>query len=283
MSFIFFVFIYNIYMSSFDNKYDLVTYYIDSCKRTSGTSWDFYYNIGNLPDSCNACMVSNVQLPKWYYLINEYNNKFNVEYDSTFFTVNLVKGEYNDDQFFAMVRTQFNAELTGYSNDVDIFKNNSEFDEADVLRRKPEYNFSGSASSTIFKFSELPENWNINYLMGFDRKDYESVTGLSGQSIYAPNIYNLCHINDKLYLNASFVSENGGTDSTTVLRDIYMHNISFGNCAIFKYDFTRDNYKKINNATTIKTPRFFLTDEYDNVVDLNGVNFSFTLHFFKKL
>jgi len=110
--------------------------------------------------------------------------------------------------------------------------------------------------------------------MGFQyKKDYEAVTGLSGYSIYADSVFNLC-IWDKLFLQSTLVAESGGADSTNVLTAIPMFTTSFGACAVIKNEFWKSNIKKINKSQTLV--RFWLTDEFNNIVDLNGVSFSFT-------
>jgi hypothetical protein len=131
-----------------------------------------------------------------------------------------------------MLVERFNEELILYNNTMGIFKNNSEFDESKVLRKKPEYNFSG-AYTTYFLFSkditrQKNEKSNLNILMGFDeKKDYGSVPALSGYSIYAPSIYNLCY-SDKLYLQSNIVGENNKNLSSNILQSLYLYNIQFG-------------------------------------------------------
>jgi len=75
-------------MSNFDDKYDFLTYYIDSVNRAVGeSSSDFYYWFWNIPELCDVCHVWEIQVPKSYYLINKYNNILYTLYDDTFYNV----------------------------------------------------------------------------------------------------------------------------------------------------------------------------------------------------
>lgn len=58
-----------------------------------------------------------------------------------------------------------------------------------------------------------------------------------------------------------------------------MYDANFGTCKIINYRFEKPNIKNLNKQSSA---RFFLTDENDNIINLNGVNFSFVLHMFKK-
>lgn len=140
-------------MALFDEKYEMVTYYINwQNRKETESSWDFTYTFNAIPNLCNAVFVSQLQIPKSYYLINEYNNVFWAEYDDTFFKIELIKGEYNEAQFLEEVARAWAVSFDGYNNNIFISANGEEWDDTKILRKKPEYNFSGAMSSTTFIF-----------------------------------------------------------------------------------------------------------------------------------
>lgn len=104
---------------TYDTNYNLVTFYIDSNNRLWGSWDDFIYDMGFIPENCNACHISKIQIPKSYYLINEYNWEFVVEYDGVNYFISLKYGDYTDDQFFNMIIEEFDYALNGNPSGVN--------------------------------------------------------------------------------------------------------------------------------------------------------------------
>jgi hypothetical protein len=93
---------------------NIITFYINSKYRTSGTTDNFNYVIDTLPDYINACSVSNITIPKTYYLINESNATFKLVITDTItniptsYFLSLDYGNYDETQIYSSLQDLMN-------------------------------------------------------------------------------------------------------------------------------------------------------------------------------
>ena len=267
-----------------DTKFKLVWYYIDSRDRTQGETHWFNYSFHNIPAYCDSVALSSISLPKAWYLINDYNDRFVIEVDNGFgvfieLIVILTKGEYRISQLVQEIINKINAGLGA------IFLIDVNDARPIIWMARPLIVFYNANVEFRLRFDLLTKNNNIATLLGFNNVLYESIPGSPGATIpgigyyiKAPNIFNLT-LSDKVFIECDFIDEGWNHTSSNVLQNLNFTNVIFANAYVQYYQISHDTIKSIKNGywdVLIK-----LTDEYNNIVNMNGVDWNMTLHFFK--
>lgn len=250
-----------------DYSQDLISIYIDSRDRISGTTSDFTISLSQwLPAYVDGICMTEINITHWYYCINENNNTLYIEYDDPingWTLVNLIirRGEYiNADDLINMINDEFTNQSVNFSF-VTFDWNGG----ATPPTKQNKYLLSGLYAFKL-RFDLLPLKSNLNYIMGFDRLWYSWL--LPGNDILAPYSFNLSH-NDRIYIDLSCVIEPvnsvnwayGNTSQT--LQAISFWGIPYGGALSAYYPLNDKNtIKKCSTAIWTFTVR--LTDQLDN-------------------
>lgn len=141
---------------------NIITYYINSKYRTWGTTDNFNYIIDNLPDYINSCSVSNITIPKTYYLINENNATFKMIITDTLTNISTSYflafnyGNYNETEFYTSLQDLINNAQTSVIFTVEALTLNY-----DTGKMKISYN-ENNFNVNLFIYADS----DINELMG---------------------------------------------------------------------------------------------------------------------
>lgn len=234
-------------------------FYIDSKNRTSGTATNFTYNLDVAGMEFTEAVIMNLTVPKSYYLVNSNNNTFTLVTATGNHTITLDSGNYTRRNFASNLVTKLNA-ATSYVFSVS-YPSSSTADTGKYTYTVT--NNSGFQPSFVFG-SELYEQ------LGFDEG---STNVFSGGSLVSSNVVNL-QVKTSLFLHTDIITNH----DNNIIQEIY----AGGNASFSNIMYT-NNVLDISNTITALTPivKFYLTDSDGNEIDLNGLDFQFTLLLFK--
>lgn len=236
-------------------------YYINSRNRLSGSDSDFLYKIEQPAGSeFNRVVVLNVSIPKSYYMIQSGQNTFTLDENGTEYTITLDIGNYTRSSFKSRLQTLLNA--TGaYTYTISIPSTAN----ADTGKYTFNVTDNGGIQPKFIFTSYVFEQ------MGFNQN---STNTFSGDTLESTNVINL-QLESTLLIHSDIASS--GLDN--VLQQVYSQDEATFSHIIFN-DYDIEAYKKnITNRTN--TYRFWLTNEDNNKMELNGLNWNMTLLLFK--
>lgn len=251
------------------------TIYINSKQRTSGTDEDFQITL-NLEPSNNFTHVSvlGASIPKSYYSIQHGQNTFVVREiyaDRTDeYVITVPEGNYSINSFVITLKGLFEAEgLIEYS----VIQENSRIQATTgKLTFLHEHALTHTAS---FNFL----NNNIADLMGFDRLSTVlfSLPNSEGTEILkSKNIVNF-QAESQIYLHSDICLSHNDDILLSIFGtgEPYLSNMIFENQDIEAY--SKPILRKDSNNF-----HFYITNEFGNIINLNGVDMLITLLCYEK-
>ena len=238
-------------------------YHINSAERLSGTPGDFNYKVqitnGSLEDYDSVVLLS-TSIPKSYYAIEEKKNTFIFENETTTqVSIDFPIGTYSAYEFCEKLKVLLDA-------------NSGNTYTCDINLETAKISITSSNLASTFKI--LPGNF-LYERFGFNKNSTNTST--SGILI-SSNVVDLSPEND-LYIRSNIVS--GGINSNEdILIDVQASGIPpFGRIQFYNIDL-QGYTKGLNNKSNIFN--FRLTNEFNEELDLNGVDWTMSLLFFKK-
>lgn len=239
--------------------------HINSAERLNGTPSNFNYKIevsnGSLEEYDSVVALS-VSIPKSYYAIENGKNTF------TFYNeigssnnISFPEGTYSVNSF------------------CDKLKELLEANSADTYTCEVDLN---TAKITITSSDEFPPNEckirpgeYMYERFGFDKKSTNTfVNGV----LTSTNVVDMSPEND-VYIRSNIVS--GGINTNEdILIDVQASGVApFGRIQLYNIDL-HGYTKGLNNTANIYN--FRITDEFNNELDLNGVDWTMSILFFRK-
>lgn len=238
-------------------------YYIHSSLRVSGTSSNFLYKLDIPTDvTFDYVGVLNASIPKSYYLIDDYNDTFTLIEGVSSVVIAVPHGNYTLNQFRTVLGTQLTQSSPhGWTYSIS-------FPTGNVTNTgKFTYLVQGNGGTQpSFLFQE-----SLYEQMGFDQGTYTFV----GDSLTSTNVINL-QLLSSLYIHTDMCSNK----DNSILQEVYSNNSDFSNIVYQATEF--ESYAKKFVTKNNNVYRFTLTDEYGNLINLNGQHWHFTLVCFKR-
>lgn len=243
-------------------------YYINSRNRISGTDSNFNFQIefplGNEFD--HVALMSCI-IPKSYYLIQEGQHTFTLSENTQTVEIVIPIGNYNRPSLASTVETLLNnASPNGLTYTVTFPISRTEGD-------------TGKYTFTVTNLGIYPVLTFGTYVyenLGFERNSSNHFT-LNAQTnqieLVSTNVIKL-QKEDAIYICSDIVN-----DSNNILQEVYSStnpdftHISFYNNNVEAYA------KKLNKSGTYN---FYITNEDQQPIELNGQNVVFTIILFKK-
>ena len=233
----------------------------------NSTDSNFTYTFPNLDKSkqFDHVAVLPASIPKSYYLVQSGFNTFNLLENATSVPITLTPGNYNRNSLATSIKTLLNANSpNGWIYNITFNNINTTFDNGTYY-----FTVTGNSSQPSFVFTTgmyEPLGFNANITYQF------SANSLS--SINVPNL----SIETTLFIHSDICQNKEGDN---VLQEVYDTGQSTFSYIIFLNPIPMEYSKPMPNSTS-NTFSFWLTDENGNIVNLNGVNFNFTVMVFKK-
>lgn len=242
--------------------------YINSARRESGTPEDFYYKI-RLRDGVKytKCVISNLVMYKSYYIITSPYNTFTLTEGASSATITITEGNYNEQSLPIELVTQLNAGSATIHDPSAGWSYAVSFPNSRSQTQTGKFTFAVTGNGgvqPIFTFSST----SAFLALGFQDN---SINNFVGDTIISENPIILQGENC-IYLHSDMIAN----ENDNILQDIYVSQvIPFGSIV-----FTQMNYE-LNSRDFISLDsnifRFRLTDENDNLIDLNDIDYQFTL------
>lgn len=238
--------------------------YVSSQKRIYGSSSNFSirFDVTNNGDSYDHVGVLYASIPKSYYLITQYNDEFILTEGLLSVNIHIPIGNYTLTVWKKTLSDLLN------SNSPNNFTYVVDFPGTNAIGiGKLTFTVSGNGlTQPQFTFNEY-----LYKQMGFTQGTYSFVNN----TLVSINVINLQLI-DALFINSDICNNK----SNSVLQEIYSNNDDFANIT---YQATSiDAYSKKIAIKNNDVYSFYLTDTNGFDIDLNGLDYNFTLILYKK-
>jgi hypothetical protein len=242
---------------------------IDSENRLSGSTSNFTINpsLPNYVSTFDRVVLSQISIPKSFYDININCNSLTYTENGVPINITIPIGMYNVNSLASIL----SSSLT--SNSINSYTYTITYPNAYTSANTNKFTFTCSNTSVPISF--IFSSNSLYQQMGFNNN---SINTFSSGSITSTNSINISYIN-RLFLKSSCCN----TSYNSILQEllvvgsypstsyVYWENLS--NSDTYSKEFTQPNDNFFS---------FQLYDRYGNIVDLNGQNFVFSLHFYKK-
>jgi len=241
-------------------------FYINSKNRVSGTDSDFLYQIDITKENkYNKVCALQVSIPKSYYLIQN-GEHFILEEGKVQVNIQVTPGNYTRKSFAATIQSFLNSlSPNGWIYAITYQNSSTQYDDG-----KYTFTVSGNSSQPSFIFDS---DHNLYENMGFD---IGSTNTFVADTLKSTNVINL-QKESTLYLHSDMV--NNGNDN--VLQEVFASDSSDYSTIVFQQKdveaYSKDTITNKNNVY-----RFYLTDENDFPINLNGLNLNVTIVLYEK-
>ena len=237
--------------------------YVSSKDRTSGNSSSFLYDLQINPNNqFDKVVVLSASIPKSYYLISDDNNEFTLTELNISITLYIPNGNYTLTSLKAILIETLNSGSpngwiynVAYPNINDINDGKLTFTVINNNNNQPSFQF------TEYIYEQMGFNPNTTYT--FNNNILKSV-----------NVINL-QLLDAVFINSDIC--NNKTNS--ILQEIFSNTDDYSNM-IYKC-YSPEAYSK-DIANKNGAYKFYLTTKYGNQINLNGLNWNFTLLLYKQ-
>lgn len=238
-------------------------FYINSTNRLSGSHSNFSYKLELRPETeFTHVAVMQAIIPKSYYLIQEEQNTITLNENGSLSIITIPIGNYTRSSFVSIFQTTLNA--SGVWNYLVSIDDTTTGPETGKLL------FTVTGNSDIqpsFIFTTF-----LYEMLGFEQN---STISFQNNSLTSINVINM-QKEASVFIRSDIVSNSGDN----ILQDVFTSNTSdYGNI-IFQNENINYNCKKLNSSQ--KVYDFYLTDENNNPINLNGRNWQITICLFNK-
>ena len=258
--------------------------YIDSFNRTSGTTSNFTSKIELPPNNFDRVALLQASIPKSWYLVDTTNNTFilrEVDQVAPFGTYNLTitipVGNYTRINLASIVASLLNTAssslLAGpFTNTYTITYPSS----SQTNTNHYTYTSTSTSAPTLKTSSFIFQNNNCGIPFGFNNSSTNVFTQVSlVGTLISVNAINLSSKN-RLYLKSNLCQ----LSNKTVLQEIFSNNIQDNGIIVYQQSEIEANSKLfLSNSDNLFS--FQLTDRFDNIVDLNGLDITLSIYFYK--
>lgn len=242
-------------------------FYINSARRISGTNSNFRYYLNIDPvQEYDRVVVLAASIPKSYYLVDSSHNHFTLSEGISSTSILFPEGNYSRRSLTTTLQTLLNTgSPNGYTYTVTYTNIGSGNDNGKLT-----ITVTGNGGvQPVFTFTdEMYEQLGFNI---------NSVNTFVADTLVSTNVINLT--NEATLFIHSNICQNSEGDN--VLQEIYTVGDSSYSMINFLNPIPMEYGKNLVSGTT-NIYDFFLTDEYGNIIDTNGINVNFTLMIYKR-
>jgi hypothetical protein len=242
-------------------------FFINSFNRLSGTSNAFSIEI-QVPsnEEYDSVCVTQVSIPVSYYLIDAGYNTFQLKENNSTVTITIPPGNYNINSFCTVLALILNSASPNGLTYTMAFPQSFTQNNSGLIT----YTNSNASITVSFIFNQ---NNYVNEQMGFASG---STATFSGGQLISSNVVNFQNENT-LFLHSDIVS-NGADD---ILQEVYGTNTQALQYVTYLCPEIK-SYSKQLKAPKNQIANFYLTDENNKAVNLNGQDMQITLLMYKR-
>ena len=249
-------------MSFITNK---MIFYVDSHRRIKGTNSNFSYQIDTKGEDFDHCVVLQASIPKSYWLIQNNKNTFILDEISNQVTITIPVGNYSRSSFAYQLQYQLNTNSPNHWTYQISIPNSSQIGDTGLYTWTVSNNGGVQPRFIIgdFLLEQLGFNPNASFVF-------------TGDILVSINVVKF-QLKDSIFIHSDIATN--GNDN--VLQEILgMQNTDYSNVIFTCPDVEAYAKKLVTSKNNIYN--FYLTDEDDIEIDLNGQNIVFTIMLFKK-
>jgi len=242
-------------------------YYINSYNRTEGTNSNFTYYLPHIPSNVNKVVMLSASIPKSYYLIEDGLNTFTLIEDEDEIIITIPPGNYNRRSFSVVLQNLLNdASALDIVYTISYANTNQSEDDG-------KYTFTVSDNNDVQPIFQFSTNDDAHEAMGFNA---ESSNQFVNDELKSTNVIRL-FIEDTIFIHSNICQN----ENDNILQEIYTGgNLTFS--SILFENKCPEYYAKNMSYNTSKVFKFYLTDENDLEIDLQGQNFVCTLKVYRE-
>ncbi len=241
--------------------------YVDSRNRLAGTDSNFTYNINFPPDAqFDRVVVLNALIPKSYYLVQTGHNTFTLTEGTSAVTVTVPVGCYLLDTFRSVVQGVLNtASPHGWVYAVS-------YPTITTSANTGKYTFTVTGNTSQPSITVTSTFFEpLGFASG-------STNAFVGSTLTSTNVIKL-QTEDRLFLNSNLVD--GDEGNASVLQTV--NSAPSPDFSTITYScYAPEYYAKKISSKHSNTSSFTLTNEAGTIMDLNGLNMTMTLMFYKE-
>jgi hypothetical protein len=252
---------------------DSIKFIIDSSKRLDGTSSNFTYKL-QIPKTfqyTHACVLQAI-IPKSYYLVAAGYNTFILSENSVETIVTVTPGNYNVVSWQTIISALLTASSSqGWTYSITFPNSQTQVDTGMFT-----HTVTGNASQPSIIF---PAASNLYEQFGFNAN---SINTFANGTLTSANVVKFQQ-EDTIYIHTDLISVNTMDDKTDVLQEILASSTpTYSNIIYTLPGSVEGCSRKLSTSAGNNVYRFSLTDENNNVLNLNGLNCVFTIVMYQK-
>lgn len=246
-------------------------YYINSGDRNSGTPSQFSIELEiPITEDFDTICLTQASMPVSYYLVVAGSNLFGLIENGIETVITIPAGNYNINSFSSIVSGLMTSNSPNHWTYTMTYP--SSFTQNNI--GKITYSVSGNSSQPSLHMN--PVGNHLNYLYQQFGFGYQSINTFVGNTITSTNVVSFINENS-IYLHCDLI-DNGSDD---ILQEIYSSNtIALSMLSYLCPDI--EAYSKRLRVNSAKIANFYLTDENNKPIDLNGLDWVFTIVLYKR-
>jgi hypothetical protein len=240
-------------------------FHINSRNRDLGTDSDFTITLSDIDTNVKYDYVAllDCSIPRSYYMIQANYNTFILNEGGSDLIISVNPGNYTRTSLKSIIETLLNASGT-FTYSISYRNISSTYDDGKFV-----FTVSGNSGvQPLFTFGD-----GFFEILGFSKN---TTYNFVANTLTSPNVINLNH-ESTLFLKSNICQN---TDNNILDNIITPADISFS--YIIYNNSNPSEYSKKFNGNGSNNFRFQLTDEDNRPIDLNGLNFLFTIMIYKK-
>ena len=241
-------------------------FHINSYNRVTGDANDFEHEVDLIDHDVDRVCVLQCNIPKSYYQMRSGYNAFTLTELGVDYTVTLTPGNYSRSNLKTALATLMTAASgNGWTYSVTFPSS------ASVDTGKYTFTVTGNSSNQPSLTFGASSADNTHDFLGFDPS---STNAFTADSIISTNVISLT-VEDIIYVHSDLAA--GSTD--TLLQEIYGYGPDFDNINFTSPDTHK--YSKPLSPHLNDHYRFYLTNERDERINLNGRDWSMAICCYK--
>jgi len=247
-------------------------FYIDSSKRIAGSDASFSYRLEiPLNEEYDSICVTQASIPISYYLVQEGFNTFTLIQNNVNYLITVPVGNYNLNSFCLVVGTLLtNASGGNYTYTLTYPNSYNQTNNGKLQISVKGINAADSFAINLSDKNTLYEQFGMN--TGMNKFIFD------GSNYVLKSVNVVKFINENTLFLRSDIVDGGNTD---ILQAMYNGNQNtLSNIVYNCYDIEGYSKKLRNNRTGVAN--FSLTDENNNIMNLNGQNMIFTILLYRR-
>jgi hypothetical protein len=246
-------------------------YYIDSSKRISGSDGSFSFRLDiPLNEEYDTVCVTQASIPISYYLVQEGFNTFTLIENNINYDLKVPVGNYNLNSFCLIVADLMSKATGKYTYIMSYPNSYNQTNTGKISILVKPLAAGDSFAINLTSKNTLYEQFGLN--TGLNKFVFDGVNHVLNSS----NVVKFVNENT-LFLRSDIVHD-GDTD---VLQALYNGNQNTLSNLVFSCPDIL-GYSKSMRSIKTGLANFYLTDENNNAMNLNGQNMVFTLLIYKR-